>query len=279
MTGVSCTLPTDETASEESSVTDSVEEGIRSGTLTQKRGVIQILYPGGDNCTGAMISYEHAITAAHCVEDWLGGAQSGWIQIWMRYYDPALPVGTWRWVTNDPEQNQPAEWFFASMHPDFTGGTDRDDDLASLQRWNGQFNGTTTSDYLRLSNGTCSQIDRTERFGAGVKGFSGEQDHKLRKSPVNVYSCYADKFYDLAGGDQACWYDSGGPLINKAGSFDVINGLHVGRSGSGNTCAESGDKQWAVRMTGLKVNWLQELMFDITCWPYTEDDHLYRRCW
>jgi hypothetical protein len=276
---VSCALQTNENVANEDAVPAAVKEAIRSGTLAQKRGVIQILAPSGGNCTAAMISFEHAITAAHCLGELLNGASSGFIQLWVRYYDPALPVGTWRWVTNDPEQGQAAEWFFARIHPDFEGVGDWGDDLAILQRWNGQFAGTTKSDYLRLSNGTCDQIDRAERFGAGDKGFSGEQDHKLRKSPVNVYSCYHDRFYDLPGGDQICKHDSGGPVIGLAGTFDVITGLTLGVHGAGNNCAESGDVQWHVRMTGLKVNWLQEQMFDITCWPYTVDNHLYRRCW
>ena len=146
-------------------------EEIRSGTLTQKRGVIQIRLDGSNGdftCTGAMISHEHGITAAHCLKTMLGSATSGWFRAWIRYYDPTLPIGTYRWVTSSFEAGEPSEWFWGNIHDDFGGEGDWEDDLGLFMRWNGTFAGTTTGDYLRLGQGTCSQIDRNERFGAGA---------------------------------------------------------------------------------------------------------------
>jgi V8-like Glu-specific endopeptidase len=251
------------------------EDEIRNGTVVSKRGVVEI---GG--CTGAMIGPNHVITAAHCIDADLSGKE-GFIRRTVRYYDPrdtSLAPGESRKVSGDNEQ------MFAWIKSTYAGSGDTESDIAVVERGN-PWIGTESNDYLRLSLGSCSQMDKNTLYGRGVAGFSGDGAGTLRMMSIDLHSCSTHQFHDLAGSRQTCKGDSGGPHTMKVivgdDAWDVIVGLHTSSekpsSGSG-LCSEGGGKQFGVRMNSDKTNFIESIVGP--CSTYTADDgHKYKRCW
>jgi len=280
----------DQAGNEEQDVATHVAAIKNSPTLVQKRGVVSLnIVQSGDDgfCTGAMIGPRYLITAAHCFEKPLGRAKSGRVQMTVRYFDPDLAAGKTSDIT---ATNEEVDVFVKST---YAGGYDWESDIALVRRTSARrWTSTGIGDYLRLSMGSCDQIDRSNLYGAGAESFSGAGSGDLRTMPINIEECRKHYFWDLGGARRTCAGDSGGPYIKSVtqGGFprDVVVGLHVGAETyetggeSSQTCTEDGEAQYAVRMNSDKANWIASTMesFGDVCFTHTATDgHKFKRCW
>jgi hypothetical protein len=265
-----CTVPVVEEGGEGEPIDTATDEILNGTVITGKFGVVDI---GG--CAGVMISPVHIVTAGHCVAGQLS-SKSGFITATVSYFDPATAI---RPIS---DQN---ELMWAWLHDDYTSGTDARNDLALIKRYHsakGAWNGTSERDYLKLSIGSCSQIDRNTFYGRGPDGSSGAGT--LRYMPVDIKWCGSGHFYDLQGSRRTCVGDSGGPNIvtlidpTQPRREDVVVGLFSNLdTENGTGCTKSGGKQRYFRMTNGKINWL-ESKIGHACTVDTYVGHSFRKC-
>ena len=245
------------------------QKEIRNGTITNKRGVIEI-YTEDSGCTGALIGPSHAITAGHCVFDALDGEHEGWIEASFYYFDPDTGK---RFLTSG--------WLYAYVKENYTGADgDTHGDLALLSRW-GKWESTDTSDYLRLSRGNCHQVDKNTFYGRGYSGFNGLGSGTLRTMGWDNKWCGHHHFFGLEGHAALCKGDSGGPHIVNESGWELIAGLHsnheIAFTGS-KRCAKENGKMRAVRINENNVNWIESKL-GFSCNRYSANGHPYSRCW
>jgi hypothetical protein len=156
---------------------------------------------------------------------------------------------------------------------------DTQSDLAIIRRrtttpWDGTDNG----DYLRINQGSCSEIDRNSLYGRGCVDNACTSSGVLAEMPVNIKWCGTHHFFDLEGSRAMCSGDSGGPYLMRVGNFDTIVGLASNVQGrEENACADDGGRQRAVRMNADKLGWLESKM-GIECSVAVNVDVPYVRC-
>jgi hypothetical protein len=253
------------------------EQQIRNGTHTLQRGVVQIHFPAipgipaGRRCTGAMIAPEFLLTAASCLQGYVPSAtQQGELHATVFYFDPDTGK---RQVTGVNHK------LYGYIKSTWDGEGDAQDDIAVLHRV-GAWSSTDPSDYLRLSRGSCSQIDRSTFYGAGVQNDAGSVDGELYKMSINVSWCGPHHFFNLEGTSAICRGDAGGPYLVRtadAGGYEVLAGL-ANVVDWENDCATDGGKQRAVRMNDDKVGWIESVMGK-ACHSFSSNGHPYERCW
>ena len=280
----------DLSAEDDAAEVETTTSAIRGGTVTLHNPVVGLLALNDKGqhvhtCTGVLISPQYLLTAAHCVAGSLGGAQYGAIYRTVQRYDEAwgqqLATGwnerLWAWVHPD------YKGVVSNIFGDFPVG-DEDDDLAIVHRipqpWSNVDLTDTTQDLMRISQGTCTQIDRMTFYGAGFDGFSGENAGLLREMPVNLKGCESENFYDLEGSRAVCRGDSGGPYVVDVGGREMVAGvlaLMEVTSGGSQNCAKGDGKQWGTRINSSKMAWIESRVG--ACGSYSLSGHNYKRCW
>jgi hypothetical protein len=256
-------------AAEEAAADDIGEttQAIRNGIVVAgKRGVVDV-----GACSGALIAPNYLITSAHCMREYVGAVDSSSrLHLDVFYHDPS---GTRRKIADDSES-------LSVWNKETYREGDAQSDIALVRR-STVWTDTTDDDYLRLSLGSCAQIDRNDLFATGYHSLDGDDDNVLRYMPVNISWCGEHHFLDREGSRSVCGGDSGGPHILNMGFYDAVVGLHSNRdpSGSGDTyCARGGVKQRAMRMNADKLGWIESKM-GRECLRSSQEGHPYARCW
>jgi hypothetical protein len=251
---------------------------IENGTLeTTQRGVVELFTPT-QFCTGALVSNDNVITAAHCVDDIMGTLSDEDLDIEVWYFDP--DTGTKRKISR--------RLMRAAIIPGYncfhSSCADGQADLAILSHdepWIGAEAGhpnpstqLTTGDYLRISAGSLDNVTDLRLYGRGFsQAVPADGDGKLRSMPLIVHRKYDYYFYSLSSYMATCEGDSGGPYIGTVNGRRVIVGVHSYRSGSAVTCADDGDRQYATR-TSSREHWIKLKLGEHNC----EDGPEYYRC-
>ncbi len=181
----------------------------------------------GGMCTGSVISDRWVLTASHCVKD------SGGFTIERIYVIFADSL-------NSAEQSDivnASDWF---AHPEYSSRTGEHD--IALVKMSQKVDGP----YMALAGDNFRQRDRGEEFR--LVGFGATSDNdassnpKKRVAEVPLYD-YTDLLvytYDPDDGQNACYGDSGGPMMRLyedgtyaiAGIMDFVSGCEDGYLGS-----------------------------------------------
>jgi Trypsin len=251
------------------------------------RGVVEIKDTLGHGCTGVLIAPFYMLTAAHCLVQLENQRmQEGWVNLDVYYHDPD---GGRRLVAdrNDGMYGWVHRYYFWEED-----NSAYDVALVRIVQWDFAINWyqtwfrTDANDYQALSLGSCDQIDRSNLYGQGRLNYSGSSDDELYRMPIDVEVCWPKYFFDYEGVRSVCKGDSGGPYIVSAGNTEVVSGLAsvVEVKYEEQHCTTGGGAQYATRIEGEKVAWIESTMqvFDpgLSCSRETSSDgHPFARCW
>jgi len=247
-----------------------VEQGLTSHATRNKRGVVELQVDDESKCTGVMINREYLLTARQCVPD---GEYTFEAQAKVSYFDPELPDGEKREVTSGWDEVE------VTRHPLWTF------DLAIVRRASGWL-GTSVSDYQRISQGSCTNIDISSFYGRGSGGPQRGPAGILRAMSVNADDCMISapiapnwpSWISDYGPYATCPGDLGGPYLGNAGQYDVIVGILTWMDGGTEACSNGGRDQYAIAFNPSLLNWIEGVIND-TCHEFVVEGHEYARCW
>lgn len=237
--------------------------------LSSHRGVIQL----SNGCTGMLINANVAVSAAHCLDQWVDpDTNTGTASIRLRYYDPTYNALVN--ITNGFETLR--VW----IHPSWSGSGDPEDDIGVIIR-NTAWNNTTTADYLRIYDHDFGSVGTVKIYGQGLESETGSLGTlRVASFLIDWYSSWYS--ITLATSTRrVCGGDSGAPVIKEAGGHELIAGVHSSsdKAHSGDECAKSGGNQRHTRLHPSKIAWIEDVTGD-TCFRFTTTTGIqYARCW
>ena len=240
------------------------------GTNLATNGILELT--GG--CTGVLIHTRALITAAHCVDQWSGGARNFWkTNFTIKNFGGGSFTGTVR----------------INVHPNYTGesyggGLDDGDDIAVIKLTSGSF-GFPNSHRHRLYTGYMSTIGWMKAFGRGASSNNGGWG-TLR------YMWYKPNWtgpyhflMNASDPSRICRGDSGGPIRDfTPGGWAVVAGLNTSiqvNNVNVDQCARWDGKQRAVRIQH-KVRWIDDMLGggdSDDCTAFNDNGWTYERCW
>lgn len=235
---------------------------------TERKGVVQIKFCNNASCSsvslcsGIVVARRLALTAGHCVSDYIKSTEYNHVPVKVRY----KYGGQYHCISGSTDGNGDcSDWQDSIVSTVYQGNHDAETDLGKVSLVAGHADildyWVSDSDLAYIYNDSMSYYGRLQGFGYGDDGAGNTGVLRTGTFEVDWYG--SRHFITINRGAGTCQGDSGGPMMvygSQSGDEPQVVGLissHESRYfWRTDTCAASGQKTRSVRLSAWR-DWIE----------------------